>query len=36
MSLRTSRSSPSGTWKIMPIRLLAETWTRVARTILRC
>jgi len=31
MSLRTTRSMPSGTWKIMPIRLLAEIWTREAR-----
>jgi hypothetical protein len=31
MSLRTTRSTPSGTWKIMPIRLLAEIWTREAR-----
>jgi hypothetical protein len=32
MSLRTSRSRPSGTWKIMPTSSLAETCTRVART----
>jgi len=36
MSLRTSRSRPSGTWKIMPTSLLAEICTRVARTILFC
>jgi hypothetical protein len=35
MSLRTRRSSPSGTWKIMPTSLFAETCTRVARTMRR-
>jgi hypothetical protein len=33
MSLRTSRSRPSGTWKIMPTSWFAEICTRVARRI---
>ena len=32
MSLRTRRSRPSGTWKIMPTSVLAESCTREART----